>query len=140
MSEMILAVGCGSIGASLGFLLGIITKKFLSPKNIEYRQMLKENEEYHKTQLGRMRARLKEYEQPSELQRFANGVNGQDPKDLVGLLANELPNLRGLPKWVRPLIPGISSYLKENPDQVQALIAKFANKTGKESLSTQDSL
>ena len=142
MIDVLDLFGAVSVGLIIGYVFGIVTKRFLTPRASELRKALEENQDHYKSQLGRMRARLKEYEQPSELQGFANKYQGSDPKDIVGLLSNELANVRGLPRWVRPFLPAIQGYIKENPDQVQALIGKFLtpHKDSDKELSMQDSL
>lgn len=127
MSELAL-IGACSIGASLGLFFGVmIARKIgLTPSAKEYARALDANEEYYKNMVARFRGRLKEYEQPSELQNFAAKAGGQNPADLVGLLSSNLANIRGLPAWVRPFIPAIQGYIKENPEIVTQLIAKFS--------------
>jgi len=124
-------VGVGSLGATLGLLVGIfISRRMgLTPSARELKQALEANESYYKQMVSRFRGRLKEYEQPSELQRFAQNTQGVAPDNMIEMLASELPNIRGLPRWLRPMIPGIQAYLKENPDQVTELVNKFMSKT-----------
>jgi hypothetical protein len=124
---ILLVAGAGSLGATLGYVLGLITKKFTSPTVQQLSRALAENDAWYKTQIGRLKSRLKEYEQPSELQQFAHkyAEEAQNPENLVQLLSNELGNIRGLPRWLRPFIPAITSYIRENPEQVQMLIQKF---------------
>ena len=121
-------IGACALGASIGLFLGIwVARKIgLTPAAKEFARALDANEEYFKTMIARFKGRLKEYEQPSELQRFASHASGQNPADLVGLLGSELANIKGLPTWLRPFIPAIQSYIKENPETVQALISKFS--------------
>jgi len=123
MSEIILAAGMGLVGASIGFILGVLTKKFLNPTIKQYKQAIEDGENYYKTQIARYRGRLKEFSQPSELQSIAN--SGAQAEDMVNMFLNQLGNIQGMPKWMRPLIPGIQQYAKENPEQVKALIEKF---------------
>jgi Na+/glutamate symporter len=126
MSE-ILAIGVGTFGASLGILAGIVLARRLglTPSAKELEHALDANEDYYKTYIGRLKGKMKEYEQPTELQQFAHAQQGVAPENLAAMLAAELPNVRGIPRWLRPLLPGIIDYVKSNPDQVQTLVQKF---------------
>ena len=121
------------IGATLGLISGLVVSKRLglTPSAKELSKALDANETYYRQTIQRFKGRLKEYEQPSELQRFAHQTKGVEPENMIAMLANELPNIRGLPAWIRPLVPGIQEYLKENPEQVQELITKFTSKNAK---------
>jgi hypothetical protein len=89
--------------------------------------------------LGRLKRRIAEYEQPSELQNLAIQTRGVDPTNIISMLSNELPNIKNIPRWLRPFIPALQSYVKENPEQVQALLEKFLTpKT--QSLGAQEGL
>jgi len=143
MEQIILAIGVGSIGAIIGLFLGFFMAKRmgLTPSAKELQRALDASEDYYKTMMGRFRGRLKEYEQPSELQRLSSRVEGESQEDMITAFANELPNIRGLPRWVRPFIPAITGWLKENPEQVKALISKFTGSQKKgEDLNTGDAL
>jgi len=132
LSEYISFLGIGCLGATIGLISGInIARRMgLTPSAKELEKALNANENYYKSMVARFRGRLKEYEQPSELQQFASKFQGENPENLVQLLANELPNVRGIPRYLRPFLPAISNYMKENPEQVQALITKFASSVG----------
>ncbi len=132
MSLELIAGAC--IGATLGLISGIIISKKmgLTPSAKELEKALEANESYYKQTIQRFKGRLKEYEQPSELQRLAHQTKGAEPENIIAMLANELPNIRGLPGWIRPLVPGIQAYLKDNPEQVMELITKFTSKTTKD--------
>ena len=130
------------IGATLGLISGIIVSKKLglTPSAKELGKALEANESYYKQTIQRFKGRLKEYEQPSELQRFAHQTKGVEPENMIAMLANELPNIRGLPAWIRPLVPGIQEYLKENPEQVTELVNKFMSKTKSSEVDSMDYL
>ena len=120
-----------SLGASLGLVSGILVarKLGLTPHAKELSKALDENESYYKTMLSRLKGRLKEYEQPSDLQRLAQSTNGAE--DPVKMLLGNLGNIQGIPKWIRPFIPGIQAYAAEHPEQVQELIQKFIKQGGR---------
>lgn len=129
MSLELIAGAC--IGVSLGLVGGIIVsrKLGLTPHAKELSKALDENETYYKTMLARLKGRLKEYEQPSDLQRLAQGTQGAE--DPVTMLLGNLGNIQGIPKWIRPFIPGIQAYAKEHPEEVTALIGKFMKQGGR---------
>lgn len=89
---------------------------------------------------NRWRGRIKEYEQPSELQQIAN--SGAEGDDMVNMILQNIGGVKSLPRWVRPFLPAIQSYIKENPDKVQAVIQRFVNqqKGGEESNNGDDQL
>ena len=140
---MILAVGTGMIGGTLGYVLGLLTKRFLSPSVKELNQTIEANDRWYKQTMGRMKSRFKEYEQPSELQQMAAGADGMEQGDLVSMVIQNIGGIKSLPRWVRPFLPAIQSYIKENPDKVAALIKQFTNQGMRgqsEELKSEDSL
>jgi TusA-related sulfurtransferase len=126
MSEIALMSGA-CIGVSLGLISGIIISRKigLTPQAKELSHALEENETYYRTMINRFKGRLKEYEQPTDMQNLANKMSGLPEGDMIAMLSNNLGSISGIPKWIKPMIPGIQAYLKENPEQVKALVAKF---------------
>lgn len=132
---IMLAGGIGAICLTIGYMLGIVTKRFLSPSVKELTNQLAMNEEYYKTQLGRLKRRAAEYEQPPDMMQLASQMQGMDlsSPDAINMLVNNLGSVKGIPKWLRPVLPGIMSYVKENPEMVQQLVNKFINQRGEKS-------
>lgn len=131
-ATVFLVVGASLISVSIGYILGIVTKKFMNPSVKELEKQLQINDEFYKTQLGRLKRRAAEYEQPPDMMQLANQMQGMDlnSPDAINMLVNNLGSIKGIPKWLRPAIPGIMAYVKENPQMVQALIQKFINQRG----------
>lgn len=139
MSE-VLIIGVGLVGATVGLFLGRFWRQLETPNTKILRRALEDSEEYYKTAIQRLKGRLKEYEQPEALQRYAAHMDGKTPEqmsiDLEGLLGSAGVTI---PRWIRPFIGPISAWLKENPDKVQAVLQKFTQGGQGQSLNT-DSL
>jgi hypothetical protein len=110
----------------------------LAPSTREYKIAYEELEQRYKDMNSRWRGRIKEYEQPSELQQIAgSGVAGED---LVTTVIANLGGMKSIPAWIRPFIPAVQNWIKENPETVKTLIQRFTQGGGRgESLNT-DSL
>jgi len=143
MTEMneIAVIGIGLFGAALGLITGLIVAKYvgLQPETRELQRALAANDEYYKQRIARMRGMFKEYEQPTELQQMASQLQGAAPGDMVSMLIANLGGIKGLPKWLRPFLPAIESYIKDNPEKVQALMQKFLS-GNKQEASAEGSL
>jgi hypothetical protein len=118
--------GCLS-GASLGLILSNFVKNQREDVKI-LRQALKDMEEYHKATIARLRGRIKEYEQPTELQQIAQIENIDD---IIAVLSQNLAGIKGIPRWLRPFLPAIQEYIKQNPEKVKEVIEKFMRSGGK---------
>lgn len=129
----IACIGVGALGASIGLLSGIFLAKKLgiSPTVGQLKQALEINEAYYKQIISRLKGRMKEYEQPTELQQIAQQAIGANPQDAISMLVANIGAIKGIPRWLRPFIPAIQQYIAENPDKVMALINKFINQYGK---------
>lgn len=129
IETILFSVGLGLIGVCFGYLLGLFTKKWTNPRVSELQRALETNEDYHKTQMSRLKRRIAEYEQPPELQQMASALSGTDlsSPDAVSMLLSNIGGIKGVPKWIRPFLPAIQGYIKENPQQVQELLQKFLN-------------
>ena len=105
MSEIILPIATGMLGVTLGLILGRFWQKFESPSVKTLRLALADSDMYFKSQIGRYKARLKEYEQPSELQQMAGNMQGASEGDMVTAFVNQIGGMRGVPRWIRPFLP-----------------------------------
>ena len=139
MSEIILAIGTGLCGVAVGYLFGVVTKRYMSPRVKDLQRVIEDEEVYHKKMIGRLSRRIAEYEQPPELQQMAN-QQVENPADLVNMLVSNIGGIKGLPRWVRPFLPAIQGWIKENPEQVQQLISKFLTPHKKEQDLSTDAL
>jgi len=139
--SLVLALGMGMIGAALGFILGMITKRFTNPAISELQKALNVADQAHKEGIARLRSRLREYSQPPELQQVASAITqgGLQGDDVITMISNALPSIKGIPAWIRPMIPALTGYLKENPEQVQELLKKFAFSGGRGSVGSETS-
>jgi hypothetical protein len=133
-------VGYIGIGVLIGFVTGMVVKKFEDPRITAYRQALEATEMHYKESIARMRNRLREYEQPRQMQQIASMEN-------VGFdqLIDELANLPQIPKYLRPIIsraaPAIKQWAQENPDQVEALTQQLKERfLGKGQLAESEGL
>lgn len=131
MSLELVAGAC--IGASLGLVSGMIISRHIgmTPHAKELSKALEENESYYKTMVARLKGRMKDYEQPADLQRLAQSASSVQGEDQISMILNNLGNIKGIPAYLRPFIPGVVAYAKEHPEQVQALIEKFIKKGGR---------
>jgi hypothetical protein len=131
---MIEEIGYIGIGACLGLVLGLVLSKIfgLSPRVTEAIKAMNENTQYYKTRIQRMQGQMKEYEQPSDIQRLSHGANLENIEGLV----TQMLNSSSIPKWIRPFItgsvPSIVSWAKEHPDTVKGLMEKFSQTTNQE--------
>lgn len=145
MSELVLAIGAGLSGVSIGYLLGLVTKRFTNPSVKELQKALELSEDNYKRQLARFRGRIREYEQPPEIMQISNQTGGEVNADSLRMLAQNLPSIKGLPKWVRPFVPAIQSFITENPDKVKDIVGQLYTRFGRqggqgESGAMEDSL
>ena len=141
MSEIVLPMAVGMLGATLGLLLGRFWQKLEAPSIKTLRLALEDSEQYYKSQIGRYKGRLKEYEQPSELQQMASNLQGAPEGDVISAFVSQIGGMRGVPRWIRPFLPAIVGYVKENPQQVMALFKQaqsaFSKAGGTKELSSQ---
>jgi len=124
MDTLILAFGTGMLGVSFGYLFGLLTKRWLTPTVKTLQQALETERAYYQTIMGRMKRRIADYEQPPDLMRIAH-KNPSNPMEAITMFADNLGSIKEIPKWLRPFIPAIQSYIKENPEQVAQVIEKF---------------
>jgi len=126
MSEMFNILSGVCIGSVLGLIIGVWMAKYtgLSPSSRELKRALIENEEHSKTMQSRLKRRIAEFEQPPELQQMVQGLDLNSP-DAVNMLINNLGSIKGIPRWIRPFIPGIAGYVKEHPEQVKGILERF---------------
>ena len=127
MSEYIFAGGIGCIGATIGFIIGMKYQRYLRPDARELEKALQYADENYKTMQSRLRNRLREYEQPAELIQTANQLSTVDlsSPEAINMLIQQFGGMKSLPRWLRPMIPAIASYVKENPEIVKQLVEKF---------------
>jgi len=123
-NAILLSLGTGMIGVSFGYLFGLLTKRWLTPTVKILQNALETERAYYQTILGRMKRRIADYEQPPDLMRIAH-KNPSNPLEVVTMFADNLGSIKEIPKWLRPFIPAIQSYIKENPEQVSQLIERF---------------
>src|SRR3989304_8915564 len=99
MSE-VFAVGVGLVGAFTGLIVGFFLAKRmgLTPSTREYKIAYEELEQRYKEMNSRWRGRIKEYDQPSELQQMAN--SGAAGDDLVTMLINNIGGMKSVPSWL----------------------------------------
>lgn len=140
MSELVLALGTGLVGVSIGYVLGLLTKHWTAPTVMQVKKALEANDEYHKKLEGRLKRQIGEYNQPPELQSVATAINqgGIEGSNMIEMITNALPTIKGIPTWMRPMIPAVTGWLKENPDQVDALVKKFAFSGGRGGVGSGD--
>lgn len=146
MLDNIGTIGIMSLGAILGLVLGYFfySKVGLTPSAKAYKEALEAQEENIRILKGRYNARLKEINQPSELQRIAS-LEGST-EDLVTQFSAILPSLP-IPKWLRPFAPqlasGIAGWAKEHPEQIQSILQKLTqgpNNVSASKVGFEDSL
>lgn len=120
-----IGLGAAGCGACVGYVLGLITKKYTSPRANELVKALAESQEYHNTVVGRLKGQIRQFEYPVELSKI-----DKNSGDLVQTVINAMGGISKMPRWVQPFVPAIQSYIKENPGQVEALVQKFTARAG----------
>ena len=141
--EYINLLGFVALGVSFGYLLGLKSQKGINPTVKSMQAALDVEKEIHQRQLGRLKKQLGEWEQPQELSQMAAKMGGMGTEDMVSMFINQIGGMKNIPGWLRPAIPGITGWIKSNPEQIKQIISKVAggqSKPGENQEGNQDYL